>query len=150
MGRLLPDEPTIADLGCGPGLFLRDLSERHSGSHLYGFDLPPAMIEHAQRLRLRETPPIFSVHNVEQRLLPLDADSVDLVSMVRVMQFLDDPFAALAEVRQVLRPRGLFLLDDWVRMPLAQYVQTRPRDSNEALAYQRSRWLRMFPIHNKY
>ncbi len=50
----------------------------------------------------------------------------------------------------MLRPRGLFLLDDWVRMPLAQYVQTRPRDSNGALAYQRSRCLRMFPFHNKY
>ena len=150
VGRHLPAEPTIADLGCGPGLFLRDLSERHPGSRLYGFDVTPAMIEHAKGLRYRGAPPTLAVQDVEKEPLPLDTGNADLVAMTGLLHVLDDPFAALAEARRVLRPGGLFLLDDWVRMPLAQYVQIRPRHRDESPDRQRARWLRLFPFHNKY
>lgn len=150
VGRHLPAEPVIADLGCGPGLYLRDLSERHQSSRLCGFDVTPAMIEHARGLRYRGAPPTLAVHDVEEEPLPLDPDSVDLVSMTGVLHVVEDPFAVLAEVQRVLRPGGLFLLDDWVRMPLAQYVQDRPRDRNDPPERQRAGWLRMFPFHNKY
>ena len=150
VGRHLPAEPVIADLGCGPGLYLRDLSERHQSSRLYGFDVTPAMIEHAGGLRYKGAPPTLAVHDVERGALPLDADSVDLVSMTGVLHVVEDPFAVLAEVQRVLRAGGLFLLDDWVRMPLAQYVQDRPRDRKEPPEQERAGWLRMFPFHNKY
>ena len=150
VGRHLPAEPVIVDLGCGPGLYLRDLSERHQGSRLYGFDATPAMIEHARGLRYRGAPPTLTVQDVEKEPLPLDAAGVDLVSMTGVLHVLEDPFAVLAEVQRVLRPGGLFLLDDWVRMPLAQYLQTRPRHRDESPDRQRAGWLRLFPFHNKY
>ena len=150
VGRHLPAEPVIVDLGCGPGLYLRDLSERHQSSRLYGCDVTPAMIEHARGLRYRGAPPTLTVQDVEKEPLPLDAAGVDLVSMTGVLHVLEDPFAVLAEVLRVLRPGGLFLLDDWVRMPLAQYVQDRPRDRGAAPERQRAGWLRMFPFHNKY
>ncbi len=150
VGRHLPADPVIVDLGCGPGLFLRDVSERHQGSRLYGLDVTPAMIEHARGLRYRGAPPTLAVHDVEKEPLPLGAGSVDLVSMTGVLHVIDDPFAVLAEVQRVLRPGGVFLLDDWVRMPLARYAQDRPRDRTEPLERQRAGWLRMFPFHNKY
>ncbi len=150
VGRHLPAEPAIVDLGCGPGLFLRDISERHQGSRLYGIDMSPAMIEHARGLRYRGAPPTLAVHDVERESLRLDTGSVDLVSMTGVLHVLDDPFAVLAEVQRVLRPGGLFLLDDWVRMPLARYAQDRPRDRTKPPERQRAGWLRMFPFHNKY
>ena len=150
VGRHLPAEPVIVDLGCGPGLYLRDLSERHQSSRLCGFDVTPAMIEHARGLRYRGAPPTLMVQDVEKEPLPLDAAGVDLVSMTGVLHVLEDPFAVLAEVLRVLRPGGLFLLDDWVRMPLAQYVQDRPRDRGAAPERQHAGWLRMFPFHNKY
>ena len=34
VGSLLPAQPTIADVGCGPGLFLRDLRERYAVLHV--------------------------------------------------------------------------------------------------------------------
>ena len=148
VGRHLPKEPTIVDLGCGPGLYLRDISERHPETRLYGFDVTPAMIEHAEGLRYKGAAPTLAVHDVEKEALPLDIGSVDLVAMVGVLHVLDDPFRVLAEVGRVLRPGGLFLLDDWVRMPLAQYVRTRDRD--ETPDRQRARWLRLFPFHNRY
>ena len=150
VGRHLPAEPAIVDLGCGPGLFLRDISERHQSSRLYGFDVSPAMIEHGRGLRYRGAPPTLAVHDVENESLPLDTGSADLVSMTGVLHVLDDPFAVLAEVQRVLRPGGLFLLDDWVRMPLSRYAQDRPRDRTEPPERRRAGWLRMFPFHNKY
>ena len=150
MGRHLPAEPSIADLGCGPGLYLRSLSERHPGSQLYGFDLTPAMIEYARGLRYRGSAPTLVMLDVEKDPLPLDTGGVDLVSMTGLLHILDDPFSALTEARRVLRPKGLFLLDDRVRMPLAQYVQSRPRDRDGEPNRQRARWLRLFPFHNKY
>ncbi len=150
VGRHLPAEPVIVDLGCGPGLYLRDLSERQQGSRLYGFDAAPAMIEHARGLRYRGAPPTLAVQDVEKEPLPLDPGGVDLVSMTGVLHVVEDPFAVLAEVQRLLRPGGLFLLDDWVRMPLAEYVQDRPRHRGEPPDGQRAGWLRMFPFHNKY
>jgi SAM-dependent methyltransferase len=150
VGRHLPAEPMIVDLGCGPGLYLRDLSERHRGARLHGVDATPAMIDHARQLRYQGAAPTLVVQDVEKEPLPLDAAGVDLVSMTGVLHVLEDPFAVLAEVLRVLRPGGLFLLDDWVRMPLAQYVQDRPRDRGAAPERQHAGWLRMFPFHNKY
>jgi predicted TPR repeat methyltransferase len=40
----LPPRPLMADLGCGPGLFLQALSERYPQATLYGYDVTPAMI----------------------------------------------------------------------------------------------------------
>lgn len=148
VGRHLPAEPTIVDLGCGPGLYLRDLSERHRDGRLYGFDATPAMIEHASGLHYKGVSPTLAVHDLTKDPLPLDTDAVDLVSMTALLHILDDPFPVLAEVRRILRPNGVFLLDDWVRMPLAQYIRTRARNTDEAA--DRGRGLRIFPFHNKY
>ena len=150
VGRHLPAEPSIVDLGCGPGLYLRDLSERHRGARLHGVDATPAMIDHARQLRYQGAAPTLVVQDVEKEPLALDAGSVDLVSMTALLHVLEDPFAVLAEVRRVLRPGGVFLLDDWVRMDLAEYIRTRPRDRDETPDKSRRRWLRLFPIHNKY
>ena len=150
VGRHLPVEPTIADLGCGPGLYLRDLSDRHRGARLYGFDVTPAMIERARGLRYPGAAPTLAVQDVEKEPLPLDAGSMDLVSMTALLHVLENPFAVLAEARRVLRPGGVFLLDDWVRMPLVEYIRARTRDREETLNQSRGRWLRLFPLHNKY
>lgn len=152
VGRHLPAEPGIVDLGCGPGLYLRDLSERHPGARLYGFDVTPAMIDHARTLRYRGGAPTLAVQDLETEPLPLDAGSVDLVAMTALLHLLENPFAVLAEARRVLRPGGVFLLDDWVRMPLAEYlrIRLRPRTPDEPLDQSRARCMGLFPLHNKY
>src|ERR671923_3082283 len=45
----IPSGATAIDLGCGPGLFLRDLGERHPTAILFGYDVTPAMIAHGQQ-----------------------------------------------------------------------------------------------------
>ena len=40
----LTENPRIVDVGCGLGLFVRDLGKRFSAAELYGYDLSPAMV----------------------------------------------------------------------------------------------------------
>ena len=44
----LPARPVVMDLGCGPGLFLRDVSAYYTPAALYGYDITLAMINYAQ------------------------------------------------------------------------------------------------------
>jgi trans-aconitate methyltransferase len=50
VGSALPADFVAVDLGCGPGLFLRDLAMRYPHATLYGYDLTPAMIAYAEGL----------------------------------------------------------------------------------------------------
>jgi SAM-dependent methyltransferase len=149
LGRHLSSQPTILDLGCGPGLYLRELSEGHPDSTLYGFDITPAMIEYARDLRYPGTAPTFMLHDLTKDPLPLETETVDLVTMTALLHVLDDPFAVLAEARRVLRPSGFFLVDDWIRTSLSQYLESRGTNRGEEQENRR-RWLKLFPFHNKY
>ena len=55
----LPLRPVMIDLGCGPGLLLRDLGERYPQATLYGYDVTPAMIAHGQQLASTGARPVL-------------------------------------------------------------------------------------------
>jgi SAM-dependent methyltransferase len=146
----LPPRPVMIDLGCGPGLLLRDLAQRYSAATLYGYDVTPAMITHARQLPYPGARPTLAVHDVATEPLPLATGTAHLVTMSSVLHVLDEPLAVLAEIRRVLAPGGVFLLIDWIRQPLSAYLAWRRdvmgEDSPESLR----RGFRLFPAHNKY
>lgn len=119
----LPEYPHIVDLGCGPGLFVRDLGNRISGANLFGYDLTPAMIDYAKtEVEYSGSQPEFSVLDVTANPVPLEDDSVHLLTMTAVLHVLDEPLATCAEIRRLLAPGGVFLLQDWIRQPLDKYL----------------------------
>jgi SAM-dependent methyltransferase len=146
----LPARPTIVDLGCGPGLVLRDLAARHPAATLYGYDVTPAMITHARELSYRSGAPTLAVHDVATQPLPHGMGTVHLVCMSSVLHVLDEPLPVLAEIRRVLAPDGTFLLNDWVRQPLSSYLAWRRDVMKEGEAESRRRGFRLFAMHNKY
>jgi len=146
----LSSRPTIADLGCGPGLLLRDFAERYPDATLHGYDVTPAMIAYADKLAYAGAKPTLSVHDVTSRPLPHADGTVDLVSMSSVLHVLDEPLPLLAEIRRVLVRGGIFLLHDWIRQPLATYLAWRRDVLGEGEADSRRRGFRLFPVHNKY
>jgi SAM-dependent methyltransferase len=146
----LPPQPVIVDLGCGPGMFLRDLGERYPQATLFGYDVTPAMIVHGQQLSTTGTRPTLAVHDVATQPLPHRAGTVHLVTMISVLHVLDEPLPVLAEIRRVLAPGGLFVLHDWVRMPLQTYLARRQEQQGEELDVARRRGFRVFPAHCKY
>jgi SAM-dependent methyltransferase len=146
----LPAHPTIVDLGCGPGLVLRDLAARHPAATLYGYDVTPAMIAHGRELAYPGAKPTLAVHDVTAQPLPHTPGTVHLVTMSSVLHVLDEPLPVLAEIRRVLAPRGTFLLHDWIRQPLPSYLAWRRDVMKEGEVESRRRGFRLFPVHNKY
>ncbi len=140
--------PVVVDLGCGPGLWLRDVGARYPDATLHGYDVTPAMIAYArERSGAHAT---FAVHDVTTAPLPHTTATVDLVSMSAVLHVLDEPLPVLAEIGRVLARGGLFLLHDWVRQPLAVYLAWRRDNLGEDGPEAVRRGFRLFPVHNKY
>jgi SAM-dependent methyltransferase len=145
----LSSAPVMIDLGCSPGLLLRDFGERYPAATLYGYDVTPAMIAHGRQLAYAGAPPTLVVHDVTTHPLPHADGSVHLVSMSSVLHVVDEPLPVLAEIRRVLAPGGVFVLNDWIRQPLRAYLAWR-RDILGEGAAQGGRGFRLFPVHNKY
>jgi SAM-dependent methyltransferase len=124
VGPRLPARPVIVDLGCGPGLLLRDLGERYPDATLYGYDVTSAMIDYARQLAFKPATPTFALHDVAAKALPHAPGTVHLASMSSVLHVFDEPLETLAEIRRVLAPGGIFLLNDWIRQPLSVFSLT--------------------------
>lgn len=146
----LPPRPTMMDLGCGPGLWLRDLGERYPTATLYGYDVTPAMIAHGQQLAYGGAKPTLALRDMVTQSLPHAAGSVHLVGMSSVLHVLDEPLPVLAEIRRVLAPAGIFLLHDWIRQPLQTYLAWRRDTLGEGEAESLRRGFHLFPVHSKY
>lgn len=147
----LPPAPAIVDLGCGPGLFLRDLSQRFPDARLTGLDVTQAMLDYAATLDYAGQTPAYRHCDVASGPLPLADASVHLLGMVAVFHVLTDPLEVCRELRRVLAQGGIFLLQDWVRTPLVDYLDRMAGDlPAEVQEIARQRMLRLFPSHNKY
>ncbi|MFT4796770.1 MAG: SAM-dependent methyltransferase [Candidatus Azotimanducaceae bacterium] len=148
----LPSNPRIVDLGCGPGLLVRDMGVHFSGADLHGFDLTPAMIDYANSdVEFAGARPNFGVLDLTKSAAPLEDHSVDLITMTAVLHVLDGPLETCAEILRLLAPNGLFLLSDWIRQPLAKYLEMMmasvPPERAEVME---KAMLRLSVAHNKY
>jgi ubiquinone/menaquinone biosynthesis C-methylase UbiE len=150
VGRRLPPRAVMIDLGCGPGLLLRDLGERHPDAILHGYDVTPAMITYCRRLAFKPASVSLTVHDVTVDALPLADATVNLASMSSVLHVFDEPLPTLAEIRRVLLPGAIFLLNDWIRQPLSGYLAWRRDVMKETGPDALRRAFRLFPVHNKY
>jgi len=150
VGRRLPPRAVMIDLGCGPGLLLRDLGERHPDAILHGYDVTPAMITYGRRLAFKPASVSLTVHDATVERLPLADATVNLASMSSVLHVFDEPLPTLADIRRVLAPGAIFLLNDWIRQPLSSYLAWRRDVMKESGPDAVRRAFRLFPVHNKY
>lgn len=109
--RLRPDA-RVLDVGCGPGTITVGLADRVPHGAVTGLDADPGIVEEARsapeaagRANLS-----FVVGDVQR--LDVEHGSVDVVHAHQVLQHVDDPVAALAEMRRVCRPGGVVACRD--------------------------------------
>ena len=101
---------SILDVGCGPGTITLDFANRVAPGRVIGVDAAPAAIEAA-------TAESQGADNVEFRTADLYAldfadDTFDIVHAHQVLQHLEDPVAALREMRRVCKPGGIVAARD--------------------------------------
>jgi len=111
---------SLLDVGCGPGNLTVDLARRVAPGRAIGVDNAESIIERARD----DTP--ADADNVEFRTgdvyeMEFGDDSFDLVHAHQVLQHLDDPVAALAEMWRVCRPGGIVAARDAVYSTMAWY-----------------------------
>lgn len=93
------------DAGCGTGRKARTLVDL--GYDVIGCDLTPAMLAHA-----RTAVPEAEFREGVFEQLPVDDESVDLITSSLAVCHVEDPVPVFAEFARVLRPGGTVLVSD--------------------------------------
>lgn len=96
------------DIGCGDGVMLYKISRR--GGKAVGVEMDPTGVGLAARmLRRHEVSPV-ALTRASAYALPFADGAFDFVTMVEVLEHLDDVETLLGEIRRVLRPGGVLAL----------------------------------------
>ncbi len=104
----------VLEVGCGSGVFLPLLAQAvGEAGKVLGVDHASAFVQQA-RERTQQTKWV-QVDEGDAYGLPYADDSFDAAHCDRVLMHLDDPSAALAEMRRVVRPGGRVVVaePDW-------------------------------------
>jgi ubiquinone/menaquinone biosynthesis C-methylase UbiE len=96
---------TVLDLGTGSGYALRALRETENIGRGYGIDASPEMVRNARGYTDDDS---IGFVRGDFESLPFEEYSFDAVFSMEAFYYARDPPDALAEVRRVLRPGGIF------------------------------------------
>jgi ubiquinone/menaquinone biosynthesis C-methylase UbiE len=100
---------TILDVGCGPGTITAGLAERVPDGHVTGIDAVPGIVAKAAADFPRDN---LTFTDGDVYALDYPDASFDVVHAHQVLQHLNDPVAALRELRRVTKPGGLIAARD--------------------------------------
>jgi ubiquinone/menaquinone biosynthesis C-methylase UbiE len=115
--RILPylkdaDFDSLLDIACGTGVLLKEVEDRFAKTNqtikLAGIDLSPRMLDIAKRTLGEEV----DLREGEADGLPWQAKSFDVVTCTNAFHHFPEPAAVLSEVKRVLTPGGLFIIED--------------------------------------
>jgi len=103
----------IADFGCGVGVVTRMLAEMTGPSgHVTGIDAAGGQLEEARQLCAKEGLKNASFAEASAYRTGLPRNSFDLVYCRFLLLHLENPAACLREMREVLRPGGIVVVED--------------------------------------
>jgi ubiquinone/menaquinone biosynthesis C-methylase UbiE len=106
----LPHIRSILSVGCGPGVFLREIAEANPGVEVVGVDLSDKRIADAQQ-RLRGLPNARAYVGSALEL-PFDASRFDLVFSRFLVEYLPNKPLAVREMKRVCSVGGKVMLQD--------------------------------------
>lgn len=105
------------DIGCGDGLFLDRLADY--ADSVEGVEIDPSIVSEYARGR-------YPIHLGPLASMPSPAASYDLITMLDVLEHLEDPVQELARCRSLLVPDGTLL----ITVPALRSLWTRHDTTN--------------------
>jgi SAM-dependent methyltransferase len=129
------------ELGFGPGLAIRELSRIAAEGYVCGIDHSELMLRRAKRRNadgLRRGVVDLRLGSVDE--LPAFDALFDKILAVNAMMFWGEPIARLAELRRLLRPRGLIAMAYQPRGPGATDETSAAKGREIAVALIRARF----------
>lgn len=108
----------IADVGCGDGIMALGVTQQVKPRKLVGFDVvptnPAVLADRARRERVAKSlPDSLEFWQSEPERLPAADASFDFVYSWSAFEHIAAPLDVLQEIRRILRPTGVFLLQLW-------------------------------------
>ena len=115
----LGEGDVVLDLACGPGNFSREFARAVRPEGLVvGVDASPTMLERGAAELRDSDPGNLVLIRADATWLPFRDASFDAASCFAALHLFDRPFAAVDEMRRVLRPGGRIALMTSVRREL--------------------------------
>jgi ubiquinone/menaquinone biosynthesis C-methylase UbiE len=109
-----PDD-TVLDVACGPGLLACAFAK--VAKHATGIDMTPAMLEQARKTQQEQSLKNVSWLPSNVYSLPFPPSQFSIVSSRFVFHHLQDPLAALKEMKRVCKPSGRIVVADMAPHP---------------------------------
>lgn len=98
----------VLDVGCGTGVFLRDLARHHAGLRLTGLDLSDAMLRVARRPLSDAKSQAPELHAGSVYEMPFQDGAFDVVLNTISCHFYTEQVRAFREIQRVTAPGGRF------------------------------------------
>jgi SAM-dependent methyltransferase len=108
-------EDTVLDVACGPGLLACAFAR--VAKHATGIDMTPAMLEQARKTQQEQGLKNLHWQHSDVYSLPFPPDQFSIVSSRFVFHHLQDPLAALKEMKRVCKSGGKVVVADMAPQP---------------------------------
>jgi len=108
---------SILDIGCGCGGGAFHLIKKHGAKSVEGIDPEPLVIKTAEQLALKNNlSELTTFKCVKPGPLQYDDKTFDIVFSKEVFLHIPDKEALLKNVNRVLKPGGMIIVSDWMRV----------------------------------
>lgn len=121
----------LVDLGCGQGLFLRELARRQwlPEENLYGLDQSQTAVDYVRRALPKAHAAVGDIYHLEY-----DRNFFNVCLLMETIEHLEDPAPALKQIHTVMAPGGRLLVSypnfprlDWRLFRLAAEALGKPQ-----------------------
>lgn len=99
-------DPVILEIGCTSGFMLKDLKKNFPHAFLIGADVIPEKLE-----ALADKMPNVPLLQFDLTQCPLPDNSIDVLVMLNVLEHIEQDEKALLQIKRILRPGGLLILE---------------------------------------
>ena len=99
--KLVQGYGNLLSIGCGPGWYLKNFSERFS---CFGVDISIEMLKQCKNNKLK-------VCQAFGEVLSVRSNTFDCVLCINMFQYVKDPLNLFLEIKRVTKEKGIFIFD---------------------------------------